>query len=84
MKGPYPITSIDINDFDIQPVRELYKAKPRSYVVLPVDKQVLFFDHIDGSYGFCLNMFGEVVYLPDRESVHTLIKKDKDPSPQSA
>ena len=81
------ISEIDIQDYEQLPVRELYKVKPRSYVKLPWMEgldDVLFFDHIDGSYGFCLNMFGEVVHLPDRESVHTLIKKDKDPLPQSA
>jgi len=83
MKGAYMITEIDIKDFDIHPVRELYKVKPRSYVQLPVDKHVVFFDHIDGSYSYCLNMLGEVVHLAAWESVHPLVKKDNTPTEQS-
>jgi hypothetical protein len=82
-KGAYMITEIDIRDFDIEPVRELYKAKPRSYIQLPVGKQVLYYDHIDGSYSYCLDMFGEVVHLCAWASVHPLIKKDKDPAAES-
>ena len=81
MKGAYMITAIDINDFEIYPVRELYKAKPRSYVQLPVGKEVLFFDHIDGAYSYCLDMFGEVVHLSAWYGVHPLVKKN--PLPES-
>lgn len=83
MKGAYMITDIDINDFEIYPVRKLYEAKPRSYVQLPLCKSVLFFDHIDGSFSYCLNMFGEAVHLAAWESVHPLVKKDDTPSPES-
>lgn len=82
MKGAYMITAIDINDFEVLPVRELYKCRPRSYVQLPTG-DVFFYDHIDGAYSFCLNMFGEVCHLTAWQSVHPLIKKDNDPSEQS-
>lgn len=83
MKGAFVITDIDIRDFEIYPVRELYKTKPRSYIQLPVTKEVLFFDHIDGSYSYCLNMFGEVAHLAAWQSVHPLVKKDDAPTEQS-
>ena len=82
MKGAYMITAIDINDFEIYPVRELYKVKPRSYVQVPAG-DVFYFDHIDGSYSYCLNMFGERCHLAAWQSVHPLVKKDSDPSPES-
>lgn len=82
MKGAYMITAIDINDFDVLPVRELYKCRPRSYVQVPLG-DVFFYDHIDGSYSFCLNMFGEVCHLAAWQSVHPLIKKDEAPTVES-
>jgi len=82
MKGAYMITDIDINDFDVLPVRELYKVRPRSYVRVPLGS-VFFFDHIDGAYSYCLNMFGEVCHLAAWQSVHPLVKKDDTPSSES-
>lgn len=89
MKGAYMITAIDINDFDVLPVRELYKCRPRSYVQLPTG-DVYFYDHIDGSYSYCLNMFGEVCHLAAWQSVHPLDRVrlhipafNKNPSPKS-
>ena len=72
------ISEIDIADFDVLPVRELYKAKPRSYVMVPAwDNEVLFFDHIDGSYSYCLNMKNEVIHLQAWAEVAPLVKKAK-------
>jgi hypothetical protein len=82
MKGAYMITDIDINDFDVLPVRELYKVRPRSYVQVPLG-DVFFFDHIDGAYSYCLNMFGDKCNLAAWQSVHPLVKKDNTPSPES-
>jgi len=82
MKGAYMITDIDINDFDVLPVRELYKVRPRSYVQLPLGS-VFFFDHIDGAYSYCLNMFGDVCHLAAWQCVHPLVKKDDTPSSES-
>lgn len=83
MKGASVITAIDIKDFEIHPVRELYKVKPRSYVQLPIGKEVLFFDHIDGAYSYCLDMFGEVVHVSAWYGVHPLVKSDNTPTDQS-
>jgi hypothetical protein len=82
MKGAYMITDIDINDFDVLPVRELYKVRPRSYVQVPLG-DVFYFDHTDGAYSYCLNMFGDVCHLAAWQSVHPLVKKDDTPSPES-
>lgn len=76
MKGASPITSIDINDFEIFPVKELYKCKPRSYVQLPQCKSVVYFDHLDNGYAYCLSMLGDVIDLAAWQSVHPLIEKD--------
>ena len=82
MKGAYMITDIDINDFEKLPVRELYKVRPRSYVQVPLG-DVFFFDHIDGAYSYCLNMFGDKCNLAAWQSVHPLVKKDNTPSSES-
>lgn len=74
------LSEIDIADFDVLPVRELYKVKPRSYIKLPwmdgVD-DVLFFDHIDGSYSYCLDMHNRVVHIQAWAEVIPLVKKAK-------
>ena len=72
------ISEIDIADFDVLPMRELYKARPRSYVMVPEwDNEVLFFDHIDGMYSYCLTMANEVVHLQAWAEVAPLVKKAK-------
>ena len=76
------ISEIDIQDYEQLPVRELYKCKPRSYIKLPwmdgtgID-DVLFFDHIDGMYSYCLNMKNEVIHLQAWAEVIPLVKNDK-------
>lgn len=61
------ISEIDINDWEQLPVRELYKCKPRSYIKLPwmegTGDDIIFFDHIDGAYSYCLTMSNEVLHL---------------------
>lgn len=72
----------DLSDYDQLPVRELYKVKPRSYIKLPwmegtgID-EVLFFDHIDGMYSYCLNMDDQVIHLQAWAEVVPLVKKAK-------
>lgn len=55
------LNEFDLADFDRLPVRELYKCKPRSYVM--VDDAVIFFDHIDGMYSYCKDMLGNTIHL---------------------
>jgi hypothetical protein len=69
------ISEIDIQDFDVLPVRELYKVKPRSYI--QVGDNVLYFDHVDGMYSYCLTLANEVVHLAAWTEVIPLVKKDK-------
>ena len=58
------ISKIDIDDWFVLPVRELYKVKPRSYVMVPdMDDLVLFFDHIDGMYSYCVDMQNNVTHI---------------------
>ena len=74
------LSEIDLSDYDQLPVRELYKVKPRSYIKLPwmdgtgID-EVLFFDHIDGMYSFCLNMDNKVINLQAWAEVIPLVRK---------
>jgi hypothetical protein len=70
------LSEIDIADYQQLPIRELYKARPRSYVMVPEwDNEVLFFDHIDGMYSYCLNMQNEVTHLAAWAEVIPLQKK---------
>jgi len=72
------LSEIDIQDFDQLPVRELYKARPRSYVMVPsMDNEVIFMDHIDGMYSYCLRITNEVVHLAAWTEVIPLVKKAK-------
>lgn len=75
------LSEIDIADFDVLPVRELYKVRPRSYIKLPwmdgLDGDVLFFDHIDGMYSYCLDMNNNVVHIQAWAEVVPLVKKAK-------
>ena len=75
------ISEIDIQDYEQLPIRELYKVRPRSYIKLPwmegVDNDVLFFDHIDGMYSYCLNMQNEVVHIQAWAEVIPLVQKAK-------
>ena len=75
------LSEIDIADYEQLPIRELYKVRPRSYIKLPwmdgLDGDVLFFDHIDGMYSYCLNMADEVVHLQAWAEVIPLVKKAK-------
>ena len=76
------INEIDIADWDLLPVRELYKLKPRSYIKLPwmdgtgVD-EVIFFDHVDGMYSYCLTLTNEVLHISATAQVIPLVKKAK-------
>ena len=77
------INEIDIADWDVLPVSKLYNVKPRSYIKLPwMDgtgaDEVLFFDHIDGMYSYCLNMKNEVIHLQAWAEVMPLVKKSVD------
>lgn len=70
------ISEIDIQDYEQLPIRELYKARPRSYVMVPeLDNEVIFFDHIDGMYSYCLSLTNEVFHLAAWTEVIPLQKK---------
>lgn len=76
------ISEIDIADFDVLPARKLYKVRPRSYIKLPwmegtgID-EVIFFDHVDGMYSYCVTMNNEVIHLSASAEVSPLVKKEK-------
>ena len=75
------LSEIDIQDYEQLPIRELYKVRPRSFVKLPwmdgLDGDVLFFDHIDGMYSYCLDMNDKVVHIQAWAEVIPLVKKAK-------
>ena len=75
------LSEIDIADYEQLPIRELYKVRPRSYIKLPwmdgLDGDVLFFDHIDGMYSYCLDMNDKVVHIQAWAEVIPLVKKAK-------
>ena len=76
------ISEIDIADFDQLPPCKLYNTKPRTYIKLPwmldgVD-DVVFFDHLDGMYSYCLTMKNDVVHLSSSAEVVPLQKKTID------
>lgn len=69
------ISEIDLRDYEQLPLRELYKCKPRSYVM--VDDAVIFFDHIDGMYSYCRDMLGNIIHLTAWLEVIPLKRKDE-------
>ena len=75
------ISAIDIPDYEQLPVRELYKVRPRSYIKLPwmdgLPDDMMFFDHVDGMYSYCLDMNNEVVHISASAQVIPLVKKAK-------
>lgn len=72
------ISEIDLRDYEQLPLRELYKCKPRSYVM--VDDAVIYFDHIDGMYSYCKDMLGNIIHLVAWMEVVPLQRK----APQSS
>jgi hypothetical protein len=69
------LSEVDIRDFDKQPVQPLYSVKPKSYVQCPRTEAVYYFDHVDGMYSYCLDMFGDVVHLVAWMDVVPLARK---------
>ena len=76
MKGSLRMLSeVDIRDFDKQPVTPLYSVKPKSYIQMPNTGAVYYFDHIDGMYSYCLDMFGDTIHLVSWMDVIPLARK---------
>ena len=69
------LSEVDIRDFDKQPVTPLYSVKPKSYIQMPNTGAVFYFDHIDGMYSYCLDMFGDTIHLAAWVDVIPLVKK---------
>lgn len=69
------ISEIDINDFDILPVKKLYDIPRNTYIRSPLTDKVYMFNHIDGSYSFCTNMLGDICHFAAWSEFHPLIKK---------
>jgi hypothetical protein len=69
------LSEVDIRDFDPQPVTPLYSVKPKSYIQLPTTGAVFYFDHLDGMYSYCLDMFGDTINLVAWIDVIPLVKK---------
>lgn len=69
------LSEVDIRDFHPQPETPLYSVKPKSYIQMPNTGVVFYFDHLDGMYSYCLDMFGDVVHLVAWIDVIPLVKK---------
>ena len=69
------ISEIDIRDFDKGDPCLLYQCRPRTYVQSSSSEYVYFFDHLDGAYSYCINMFNEVVHLAAHSLVVPLTRK---------
>lgn len=70
------ISEIDIQDWTQLPMQPLYNVRAKSYVMVPeMDNEVIFMDHLDGMYSFCLNAANEVVHLAAWAEVIPLQKK---------
>lgn len=69
------ISEIDINDFDILPVKKLHDIPRNTYVRSPVTDKVYMFNYIDGAHSFCTSMLGDVYYFAAWSEFHPLIKK---------
>jgi hypothetical protein len=74
------ISEVDINDFEQLPVELLYKLPNNSYIKMPATDYVLHFDHIDGMYSYCTNMFGDVCHIAAFTPVIPLVKKTNSPT----
>lgn len=73
------LSEIDIQDWEQLPVQPLYKVPRRTYIKLPwmADddvNNVIYFDHLDGAYSYCLTMANEVVHLSASAEVVPLQK----------
>jgi hypothetical protein len=74
------ISEIDINDYEQLPVELLYKLPNNSYIKSPITGHVFHFDHIDGMYSYCTDMFGDVCHLVAFAPVIPLVKKTNSPT----
>jgi len=68
------ISDIDIKDWEPMDVKPLYDVTPKSYIQLS-DGEVLFFDHLDGMYSFCLDLAGNVIHLAAWSDVQQLKRR---------
>lgn len=62
------ISEIDIQDWQQLPAQPLYKVPRRTYIKLPWmadddENSVIFYDHADGAYSYCLTLKNEVVHI---------------------
>lgn len=74
------ISEVDINDFEQLPVELLYKLPNNSYIKSTSTGHVYHFDHIDGMFSYCTNMFGDVCHLAAFTPVIPLVKKTNSPT----
>jgi hypothetical protein len=67
------INEHDINDWVHHKPTELYSVKPKTYV--KVLDTVLFFDHLDGMYSYCVTLDNQVVHISGSALVTPLEKR---------
>ena len=69
------LSEVDIRDFNKEPIAPLYSVKPKNYIQLPTSEVVYYFDHIDGLFSYCLDMFGDTIHLAAWTDVVPLVRK---------
>jgi hypothetical protein len=67
------INEHDINDWVHHKPTELYSVKPKTYI--KVLDTVLFFDHLDGMYSYCVTLDNQVVHISGSALVTPLEKR---------
>lgn len=70
------ISEVDIKDWERLPIEELYKLTPKTWVEIVATKDVLFFDHLDGMYSYCLDVAGNIIHLAGWAEVRPLKKPE--------
>lgn len=70
------ISEIDLRDYEQLPLQKLYNVRSRQYIQVPdMDNEVIFFDHIDGMYSYCVDLQNQLVNLAAWTEVIPLQRK---------
>ncbi len=58
------LDTFDPKNFEQQPTRQLYKTKPRSFILMVSNpSQYFFYSHIEGDVGVCITLGQDKTYV---------------------